>query len=77
MSAQKKEREYIGRMSRFANFYKLLYFPADQRTTTCHARDRLDKTESVFMLRFEAARNHWGLTADYIPLLTALSGRLL
>ena len=30
--------------------------------------DLLDKTESVFMLRFEAARNHWGLTADYITL---------
>lgn len=30
--------------------------------------DLLDKTESVFMLRFEVARDRWGLTADYITL---------
>jgi hypothetical protein len=30
--------------------------------------DLLEKTESVFMFRFEAARKRWGLTVDYITL---------
>jgi hypothetical protein len=30
--------------------------------------DILEKTESVFMFRFEAARNRWGLLVDYITL---------
>jgi len=33
--------------------------------------DLLDKTESVGMLRFEAARNRWGLIFDYITLSLA------
>lgn len=33
--------------------------------------DLLSKTESVGMLRFEAARNRWGLTFDYISLSLA------
>jgi hypothetical protein len=33
--------------------------------------DLLDKTESVGMVRFEAARNRWGLMLDYISLSLA------
>jgi hypothetical protein len=33
--------------------------------------DILDKTESVFMFRFEAARKRWGLLVDYITLSLA------
>jgi hypothetical protein len=33
--------------------------------------DILEKTESVFMFRFEAARNRWGLSVDYITLSLA------
>ena len=32
------------------------------------ASDILEKTESVFMFRFEAARKRWGITVDYITL---------
>jgi hypothetical protein len=43
------------------------------------ASDILEKTESVFMFRFEAARKRWGLTVDYITLgladQTTLSAR--
>ncbi len=43
------------------------------------ASDILEKTESVFMFRFEAARKRWGLSVDYITLgladQTTLSAR--
>ena len=35
------------------------------------ASDLLSKTESAGMIRLEAARNHWGLTVDYIWLSLA------
>mgnify|MGYP001813265297 FL=1 len=35
------------------------------------ASDILEKTESVFMFRFEAARKRWGVTVDYITLSLA------
>ena len=35
------------------------------------ASDLLEKTESVFMFRFEAARKRWGLTVDHITLSLA------